>query len=547
MDEKYGNYIRYTLFGLGGIFIILFLLNLSKIINLLLTQNISNLDLTSISFIPTLIYLILVYICLKIAFNWTQTFKSLTKTLVSIAILCLTIFFLLIPVANNSQEIVDSIQPTIDTILVSAIDEIINEKFPNENKELLISLAENSEIITLENNNLDEEKITLITQIFDLEGKSYEEQEIFTKIFITSIYEELSKTPQALEVPLPINEIKNMVSNQIDIELLKQIDISMIENFYSPNENAKINILVSENVISKSVNPSSISNEDINLIWNNLKLNNNLSNETKKKYISLILSQTIKSLEEQNINLNIAIPISSLSPMIPEDIKSMLSYDLFANDTQIRIKSLNELRNNCKKSDNLSEYSNQICEAIVMTEYDTLMKNINSLTKENEELFPLDITQITDSISSKENINQKLKGFELLAYEFLIGTIVLFFAAFGTYFLHFKLFNRELISIHIPYYISKINLISFSINYIILFLVYLIINKDLLLNLIKENPILENVINLDTLINLPIFEIIKLINSQMITYATLYLVISISLFGALYFMQSRAIDNNYSD
>lgn len=532
MEEKFEKIIKYSLFGLGIIFLILLTSNIIEII--------TNLETSTISIMPLLIYCFLIYICFKVAFNWEHIFKSLTKTFISIGIILLTIVFLLLPVGNYSNEIVDSIQPTIDTLLVSSMDEVLDSQFPIENTEIRISIGENNEIQTIENSNLKKEDIDLISETFGLENKNNNEKEIFTKIFITIIYEELSKTTDNLEIPVPLIEIKETLSKQTDLEILKEIEISMLQNFYTPNENAKVNILISENTIIKTINPMNVSENDANLIWDNLNLEDNVSIQTKKKLISLILSQTSQLDLQANPDSNIAIPITSLGLMLPEEIKPLFSYDLFSNNTQNRVIALNELRNDCNTKSNT--YFDEICKGIEMTEFDNLMSGLEEISNQNNELISFNISAFVEPISSKEKILKKLENMKSLSNKFFLGYIVFLLLAIISYLLHFKLFNRELINIHIPYYISKINLITYIFNYIILLILYLIINTSYLTNWIKEAFAQNSLVDIQLFMELPIFIILKLINSKMITYANIYLIISISSFAIFYFLQKKTLE-----
>ena len=91
---------------------------------------------------------------LSVGIYWKKYFKFLTKFTLTFAILFLTLGSFLLIVNSNSGEITDSIQDSIDYILVGSLEDIIFKQFEIPDTSRNIEIAENSQLIPIYNKNI---------------------------------------------------------------------------------------------------------------------------------------------------------------------------------------------------------------------------------------------------------------------------------------------------------------------------------------------------------------------------------------------------------
>jgi hypothetical protein len=101
----------------------------------ILLGEISDINFGISDIIIPLLLLFLAYILFLLGSNWDNFFKRLSKTIIAIAIFCFTIFLVLYPINLNSNEIVSSIQPTLDYLFVDSFSDLLSgdSNFSNSN------------------------------------------------------------------------------------------------------------------------------------------------------------------------------------------------------------------------------------------------------------------------------------------------------------------------------------------------------------------------------------------------------------------------------
>ncbi|MCA9460142.1 MAG: hypothetical protein KC550_06350, partial [Nanoarchaeota archaeon] len=477
------------------------------------SNNSFDLDLMSI-----IIYFILFVIFLKIGIHWSFILKSLTKSLISFAIIFLTIGFMLLAVNNKTEELVDSLQPSIDQLILSSIDEMLEEDFKSRKDDTIeLILATKIETQEVCIKNLMPKDAKIFSQAFELD-LSEQEEISFAKFLINSVYQQQSENKELKNLAIPINTIKTLAKDQgVDLGILDMVpDFTLLDNFYTPDENACILILLTQGEQTKTIEIGKISDNDLNLIWKNLNLDEDVSKQTKTKLVEIALSFTLTELEKQNME-NIALPIASISSMIPPEAKNILNYDIFAENEETRLSILQDIRNDCSNS------SSEICEGIMLTEYDNFMTNIDNLTAESGLVIPEPILTSLKNYDEISKIKTTLNKNTQIWYYFIIIYFILMGLAYISYLAHFKLFKRELIAYHVPYFISKLNLIHFILYFIFLAIVYYLFAGNIIFNFILESAPEELASTLSLAFSLPTLNLIIEIMGDILMYSMVYL------------------------
>lgn len=519
-------------------FNILELINLSSNIQINEFSQISEI-LQTLSFSWSLIFFIfiigyLIYLPCK---HKKDIFKKLSLGLISLSVLFLTFSLFLLSTNIKTQDISEQIQPSLDYLIVSSLEDIIlSQTDIQTNKQLNLQISTKSKIENIYNSNISLNQATLITNELNL-NLDNQNKIIFIKFLISQIYETLKKE-NLHETTFPLTYLTNLINQEdLNTNLIESTDYSQIENLLDINNDASLKIEIIEEQEDLIVTIGNINEEKINLIWEQLKLKNN-SFETKKTFIEITLSQIFLELEKENLQ-NAPIPISNLGTEIPNEIKTFLNYDLFNSNFTIRVNELNKIRNDCQKPNFIIE---EICEGLNLTIYENIINNLQNISNENENLskIPESIVENIKTSQDIENIIQKQTNsysfLFFISFSFLILSILF-------YYLHFKLFKRDLIKTHIPYFISK-NLslkIGFSLPLIII--MYILMSSGYIFSFF------ENLINSPTqlseelLLNIPIIiTFIEILKLSLILHIILFL-ISICSYGLFYYLQTKELEN----
>lgn len=513
-----------------------------------------NFDLIKFDFLTQfIIYIILGIILLDIGIFYNRIFKTTANIFVSIGILWITFTIFLFTFNSYTPQIVGDIQPSIDSILLDTVntyaDDYIN-KSTNKNLNIKLLLFSNISIENLNNNNLTLTNANYLCNQLDLcNSYSNDDKILFSKIFITLIYQQLNdKSPDLLNTPIPISTIKSTITSQgLDLSLLNSISPKDLVNIYPINSNSKIKILKSTNSKTILVSANSLTLNESQLIWNNLNLSNNISDFSKLKIIKILLSsipEIQKSLGDQSDLSKMGIPLASIQNQIPSKLKDLLKYDILSTNKTISQKSLENIRNDCNinlnNSQSLDEITNKTCNVILITKYNNLMNYISTMNSSN---LPINI-DINKTISNyktldkvKKTLNEKTNLWSLT----LFLTLISFIFAIISYYLHFHLFNRELIKFHIGYYISKKNLIVFAESFVLFSILYYLIISDFLFEKIKTLNLGEIEKTISIIENVPLFETLKSIFTSIFYLMIYYLIISIIIYGIFFYLQKKEI------
>ncbi len=486
------------------------------------------------SFMTALIYASIGYILTNIGIFYKSFFKHLSKAIIGISVFFMTTGFLLIAIDNNSQNTIESIQPSIDILLVSSLDTIVDEMVTIKNGELLdIIISENSVIEKYNNWELTSEQTDFFMKQFNIENISETKKIYLSRLLITMISDELEKSPQLnSDVAIPISEIKKQIDESgVDLEVLKSIDESLMTQFYPVNINAYITLQISDNDITKTISIGQSSKEEINEIWEQLGLNDSISIETKTLVVNSVLS-LIKDQLEQTTNSNQipSIPLSTLKTIIPSEIFDLLKIDLFNPDMTIRANELKNLRTQCENlnSSQMKEID-EICENIKITTYDYFLTNIENLSKlSNLEIPQIYLTEI-EKVNTLDKLNTKLTQITSFKTLSIIIAILILICSSACYIIHNKINKIDSNPIKNTYTILKYNTINFCISFVFLILGYLLISSDKFFEIIISYAPQDTISTINIFQSLPIFMEVLNILYDVVIYSFRYVILLVLL------------------
>lgn len=416
------------------------------------------------------------FIFLYIGFTWSNIFKHLSKILISFAIFILSISIFMFALNIHSSEIVDSIQPSIDYVLAYSLDDAITGQLEILDNEIVkVQVSENTEFETFYVSNLTSKQAESFSEIFDLSAYSIEDKTKLSKIFISSIYDEMQKVdPNSVNAPVSLSFLKSTMEEQgINMDMFKLLEISELENFFQVNDEAYLNILISNKTEILEIHIGSITSNQVELIWSNLGLSQNISYHGKEKITKIFLSEISK---QKTLIGDVAIPIQTIASALPQEIKSILNYDIFSNNLSTRVIAINQIRDSCElKKIN----STEICDVILLSKYDNLMQNINNLSIDQNMSINLSFLENYNSLEKVEIYFEESTS-SWLFYGFIFILLNIF--AYFSYWVHFKLFKRELIKFHLAYFVTKHNLLNQLFTLIIFAIIYYYIITDKLID-----------------------------------------------------------------
>ncbi len=518
MDKK-DFYARGILIFLGLILILYAGYVLFTQIENVITQFMINSDFSSINSLSLAMPLFLLVLGMIIYFigrHWDNSFKALTNSLVSFAVIFATIAFVFYAIGSNAQTISESIQPSIDYMVADNLDDVLLSQLPDKTGEkLTVLLASSTKLQKIYNLNLTQNQAQYfekIEQAFFGNQLDIPQKIQFAKLVVTQIYENLiSTTPQMLETGIPlsyVNEISSDMNSQIETEVMNNLDNlglndeeklliealgpqtiidtikenpDMLLDNAQINEQASINLILSENEEKRTITLGQLSDNDINLIWSNLGLDESLSTNTKRTFANIFLSLVIVEFENNNIPKT-TVPIAGMGEMIPNEYKSIIAYDIFSQDISQRTSELQNIREDCESK---KIQVPEVCDGIKVTQYDVMMQTLTS-DESVQSQIPPELIPIIEDYNSIEKINTSFEELGSKWKFYALISLILFLLSFASYYAHFKLFKRELIISHIPYYISKVNLISYIPTFILSLVLFYFLQPEKLLSFIPE-------------------------------------------------------------
>lgn len=506
--------------------------------------------------------------CLSIFSKNFGDFKLfVVKAAIALAILFLFGGVFMYSFNSSSEDITNSIQPSIDILLVSSIDQVIETQvLDNESREITLILGKNKEEEIIYSNNITKEQASRIANSFSITNKDIEI--IFSRMIIKSLSDELKKN-NLENVGIPLDSVASQYPevveqvNLIDFAIFQQIcslnedelnqflvlakatsNDPMITSLSSEdvsdlcfgNEEDFIKIVTFEEEITKKFNPQKLEEEDVNLIWENLELPE-VSYSSKETITKIALSLISDEIDKLGID---AIPVSTIADIIPQDIKNLVSYDILSDNLTQRVDALEKIRNDCN-----NEKMNvvEICDAISITEYENLIENVSGLIASNSEEFslPINVSPILEKIETTGEIQEIIDTSTSIYPYFFIISVALFVLSIVTAIMHKKDEETEInnYNLKIGKFLSRVHLIDILTYYFFVLVVYIGFSSGFIFNKIKEHSN-ENVSEIiDIVTNLPILlEFFKIIEFLFLA-TTIYFIFSLILYLTFIFLNKE--------
>ena len=306
-----------------------------------------------------------------------------------------------------------------------------------------------------------------------------------------------------------------------------------------------LNFLISEDEVKKDITIGKLKEKDVDMIWSNLGLNDDISLEGKEKVINLAMTMVKENIGDSGMAAETSIPVSSIGSMIPDDLKGMLNHDIFNPDIDVKMEALQSLRNDCSKGKMSSE---EICNALTLTNYDNLMQELPELNAQSGQDIPEPILNSIDNFNTIDKVREFIKEKSGFWVKFLILTILMYGLAVLCYYLHFFLFNRKFDWIDIPYYISKINLLNLIPAIIVLGATYYLFTNESTSQYFQfgQSAAEMEAVNID-ITSLPIFEVLYDITIDFIMLNVYFVVFSVVLFVGLFCYRKWGLKSKITD
>ncbi|MDA3855796.1 MAG: hypothetical protein PF569_06035 [Candidatus Woesearchaeota archaeon] len=539
MNKKNELYLRLSLGTLCVLIIGYFVFDILTYIYSLSQElsRVANFDFSKI--VIDIVFIVIFYLILSIAIHWKNYFKHLTKTLVVLGISFFMFGSFLILFNSQSQEITDSIQGSIDYLLVGSLEDMLLGQFEISNDELNIEFAENSEILSIHNKNMTLYQAEILNEILEVTPESFQDKLDFSKLFISIIYAGMEKDmPELIGAPITKNQLSQSLEELDYSSIISQIDIESLKDIYTINENAYISLSLSESQEIISIELTNLRKNEVNRIWSSLGFSNQVSYNTKKIISQLLMSQITLALPQEQKNLPIS--IDTLAHFVPNEIKEFTKYDIFSDNISQRVYELNSIRDDC---DNSNQDNNTLCEMISYIEYESLLLMLQNSSNDLG-LGSTNLSTILEDIGTKEELESTIENKTNKGAIFLFLSFLFFSLSFLTYYLHFKLFDRELILVHIPYYISKMIFYHFIPYYIITGVFYWLISSDFLREKLSDS--LSGLpFNIDIFFNIPIINLVVGIYGSFFLILTIFLVFSLGIYLCFYFILKQKVKQVY--
>ncbi|NQZ85812.1 MAG: hypothetical protein HRU03_08890, partial [Nanoarchaeales archaeon] len=490
--------------------------------------------------IYAIIFIIQGYILTNIGIHYKNFFKYITAGIISISIFLFSLSFLFIVLDNNSNDLVTSIQPSIDILLASSVDTIIDESLVILNGRAVdVTLSEDIQIERFNNYDLTDKQADFFTSTLDITGIDTEKKLYLTRLIISMVFEQIEKTDGlSADTAIPLNEIKTQItSTGVDLNVLKTLDETLVNQVYPVNINAYITLLISTNDEIKTLTIGKLTNDEIEQIWEQLGLNKNISTQTKTKVLDMFLSVILSEISNADSSgLITSIPLATIKTMIPQGIFEILSYDILHPDFTYRAQEIANLRNSCEEE---TIDFKEICDIIKLTKYNYFMSEIINLSATANIQIPQLYLNEIEKVNTIDKLETTIKTVSQTRYLVLVIAIIIFLIAFGSYLIHNKINDIQMSKLETLYKVNKINLISFSFSYVFLIIGVLLITGDKLFDLIISKIPTEYGTIVEIVKTLPIFiEFTNLLN-LIIILSTIYLFILLFIFVFLYYYNKK--------
>jgi len=534
--------IRIIIFLIGVLYIYFSILEFVNIfsgfLNLFLNLGLEE---DSGSFTLMIIYCIFGYLFILVSVYKKKVFKQFARGLVGVSIFFVSLGFMLFSLNTYSVEVVDSVQPSIDLLVVSLFDSLLDENIQirdGESIDLILSTNAREEKLFV--SNLTISQADYLTEKLSLGDISDEKKLSITKLFITLGYEQIGKTEgMNNDVAVPVNQLKSQIGAMgVDINILRAIDENLISQMFPFNEDAFLVILKSESDESVSVEIGNLNDDLIIKIWQNLGLSQNVSMNSKEKIINIFLSYLKDELTKQEtgiIELK-AVPLATLKTIIPQDFIRILNYDILNENISFRVSEFNKIVQDCSEGRIVLK---EICDGISVTQYSYFMTNIGNLSAQANISIPVQYLGYFEKVNSLEKLNEQVNMVSSYYNLCIVLIIIFMFLAVLSYYVYMRINYNYYLFVDIFYYIIKFNLQNFGFFLGFLIMGVLFINSNYFFNFLTVGFSGVSDVILNIFLNLPMFNVLNIILNKIIILSCIYFGVSLLLFLGFYFYKNK--------
>lgn len=528
MDNK--RLLREILAGLGVLSLGISIYFIFSLVSNLISGQFNTI-ISSLILIVT--FFLIGYLLISIGLNWRTVFKKASRISASLGVLLIIITLILGPVETHSEEVSNSIQPSIDFVVASQISNKIKDSVNIKEGTLTLSMAKTNSKKDIYAKNITVSQADYLLNLLNFQ-KSYtnKEKKIVGKVITDKIYESLKEKGMG-DTPLSASQIKeNMPMNASEIEsnplftpeALKSQEIS---------EKSKLTILEKGDKETIEVSVKNPEKKKVKTVWNKLNLAENVSYSTKSNMTQIIFAIVNMQLDEMNLKQD-TIPVSTLNSAMPANIKTITGYDIFSQNITKRTSEVRKLRNDCTEN---KIKLKELCEPLEKTKYENMIKEAEKGDMNNSI-----VNLATEELGSKEEIDKYIEEKTNLWKTLLPLAIILLALAGFVYYFHLKANDEEASIIQIPYYISKLNLIYTILAAVLITILYFLVSSNILINTLKKAIPEELGVNATMLTSLPLITVLFEINKAVFSAVIYYLVGSLVVFGLLYMLKSHPLN-----
>lgn len=529
--------LRYVAIFFSIIFLLIGGYNIFKIVSELTNSILEsgNVSFEFWFFVISVFLLILGYTFLMIGIKWKKSFGHFSKSVVGIAILSLSIFIILYSINSNSDDVVESIQPSLDYLVASSFEDMLSQSLDeNSGEEVKVIFSNNQDIRKIYVSNITDETANLFHKNLELDDMNISEKRFLTKFLINEFYKEMSiQDPNLPNTPISFDMMKKTLASMgVGNSLFN--NLYMIRNTYEINSSAYITISLSNNTDSKTLIIGNVTKVQAEMLWDNLNFKN-VSSETKITYSNIFLSMLKDEMDKSGMVDDITIPLSSIAGVLPGEVKTITGYDIFHENISIRVLEINRMRDDCK----LINSSSEICSIIILTEYDTLMKNVNNISKSSNVELPFNLSNL-ESINSVQKIDNTIDSKTSNWGTFLLFWFIFMALAVGFFYINLKINYENHEVSKIAYYITRFNLENHIPAFIIFIIFYYFIASGYLVKILSSffPKDLFEILNL--VVDMPIYNVFIDIFWLVILLNIVYVVISIVCFIVAYYFHKKS-------
>jgi len=477
------------------------------------------------------------FIFLQIAFYWKNFFKKLAQLFISFSVFFLIFGFFFLSLNFYSSDFTDSIQPSINYLVINSLIEDLNTKsieYKNISLNLIFSSDTTEEIFYV--NNLTLFQTNLIAKELKIMNLTENKRIYFIKSLISNYYDAIRLNQSNLLNSTFSFSIFNrdlMEVNGFNFDNLEKISFEDLRNQVLLNNDAKLKFLLASNRQEKKVFFSNLSEEEVNLIWTNLKLKGSFNFNSKEKVSQFFFFSFITDFLNNNQIDFPTIDVATIPSTQPISYSKLGEYDIFNKNISYASKELDLFRNYCL---NLNNSNDIICSQFLTTNYPNFVLLLTNFTMGNNTILKEKVIKEYGTLN-KFQTSIEAKTLKYSNY-FILFFILLLFGFLSCYFHYTYMLETSTPKITFFYKFSKLMFFSYFFNFVLVLITYFLLKSKILIGFIANNANLNLVNIILSLEHMPFYLIILKVFSLFI-YLSLSYFILISFFLILFYFLNK--------